>query len=756
MVIKVSGRRRLVTIAALVVAAVWTSACAADDPGDASESASSFCSAWADLQSFLEADELPDEQAVTSYLTDRAAAEELVPDVLRDDWDGLVAFDDVFIEVLYSIGFDAAAIAEPIVVQAFGSVGEAEATEQRHDAAVATIDRWATANCAGTGPDQFTFCELWSEIHEYLTAGAQLRPGVDREDAANVFADQVAEADAAKPADVPDAWDSIADYNLARHDVLVTVGFDEELISDELLSDAFGSVAAAAEAEAAAEAAVDVVQEWSIASCGGLCVRSSEITEALGRLGSLGDDRGLLEEPAERSRLLADLVLGDQLVPDELREEWDDAADAVRKWVALWEQYDFDPELLEREDVVDTAVELYRSTRRLYVLDELEGEERRALEAWQAGAEVPEYLEELVRSQAMRPPTGGRLQQIFVDIEDWVDRNCTGVGGPGVVEVELPRVSGAAGGSFAVALGEVGAGVDDLTDANRFVRGACEPISRSPFGVGRAHDGSEEPVRWRLRARPDVVDESPYLCEGWEDERPVEPGTYGLVVAQYPGLGLAALDAAARPSHCLTIEVEVAGDTLVQLPELPPCDVEVPESERWQLAEPVDPSVPGAGTLAVRFPNAHVPESAAEGEVPQVEVRVLALPAGTTLNQVGREQVAPSGAACVELAEDRVDPELGERPVVLPLASLAPGFQPGCLDAAWLNGEGPAPGQRRGEPPAAEELSAVVLARGAYDLRLQAVYHDPEEGAQSRCATLRDVVVDGDTIVDLPVFEECP
>jgi len=151
-----------------------------------------------------------------------------------------------------------------------------------------------------------------------------------------------------------------------------------------------------------------------------------------------------------------------------------------------------------------------------------------------------------------------------------------------------------------------------------------------------------------------------------------------------------------------------------------------------------------------------VPEGAAEGDAHQVEVTVIALPAGTTLNEVGREQVAPSGVGCVLLADDRGDPELGVRPVELPLGPLAPGFQPGCLDSVWLNGLDPAPGQRRGEPPAAEELSAVLLAPGTYDLRLQAVHHDPDLGQQSRCATMPDVVVHGDTVVDVPAFGECP
>jgi len=196
---------------------------------------------------------------------------------------------------------------------------------------------------------------------------------------------------------VPDEWDAIADYHLTRHEVLVTVGFDEDLISDELLAEAFGSVAAAREAEAAADVAVDVVQEWSVTGCGDFCLRSNEIREALGRLGSLGDDRGLLEEPGEIRRLRIDLELGDRLVPDELRPVWEEAVDAVRRWVTRWEQSDFDP---DRHD--------------------------------------PELTPPVHRPD---------FNQIFFDIDDWVDRNCAGVSGPGLVEVELPRISGAAGGS---------------------------------------------------------------------------------------------------------------------------------------------------------------------------------------------------------------------------------------------------------------------------------------------------------------------
>ncbi len=62
-------------------------------------------------------------------------------------------------------------------------------------------------------------------------------------------------ATAEVPADVGDDWAAISDFIDRYSDVLVTVEFREERITDEMLERAFGSVEAYVEAVAARDAA---------------------------------------------------------------------------------------------------------------------------------------------------------------------------------------------------------------------------------------------------------------------------------------------------------------------------------------------------------------------------------------------------------------------------------------------------------------------------------------------------------------------
>ena len=77
------------------------------------------------------------------------------------------------------------------------------------------------------------------------------------------------------------------------------------------------------------------------------------------------------------------------------------------------------------------------------------------------------------------------------------------------------------------------------------------------------------------------------------------------------------------------------------MPSLRPCAADLSElvvdPDPWRTPEPVDPATPGAGTLRVEVPSLVLPEGI-DGD-DGGELMIVVLPAGTSLNEVGREQL---------------------------------------------------------------------------------------------------------------------
>jgi hypothetical protein len=135
------------------------------------------------------------------------------------------------------------------------------------------------------------------------------------------------------------------------------------------------------------------------------------------------------------------------------------------------------------------------------------------------------------------------------------------------------------------------------------------------------------------------------------------------------------------------------------------------------------------------------------------EFHVVVLPSGTTLNEVGREQVFPSGRGCLWLQnENERQGELELRPVEIPIGELPLAGQSSCLDPTWLNGAQPVPGLPPGPPADDSKLPLTVLAGGAYDVRAW-VFNGGREH-EKLCATF-EVTIDGDTVVEVPEVGEC-
>ena len=731
---------------------------AADGASAASEV--SFCPAWAEMKSFVESEEPPDEPALIEYLDARDGASGSVPGDLSDEWDVIVSFDEQMVEVLYAVNFQMADITEEMVSGVFGGVEEAEAAEAEQQLAFETVDRWALANCGEVVVDALAFCDLWTDI--YLTLSGVTRQDLeDPTQRQKQLADWIAQANGVAPTEIRDAWDDIVTYYSARYDLLVTVNFEESLISDELLADAFGSTEAAAEAAAEANTAVEVVEEWSITGCGDFCVRGREAMERLGELGSPLDERYAGGEGAYELASSQRLVnIASVLVPEEIKSDWVLAVAEVDDWFSWWESNDFDPEQLSQPEAVAQAVEMYRNTDfpwGFYEDENSEGaiEERAEIDAWRAGADLPEHLESRIVEMVLRPASErpGFGMALF-EVDQWMQNNCDNAGGPGVIEVEFPEVTGAAGDFLVIAVGPVGSTYADLDNIEQFEAGTCDGINRDPWGIRAQEDEGGTfvvPEGRPLAARADEAGDE--LCGFHGGHEPLDAGPHTLVVAQYEGhpQGNAPLP---DPTHCLAMDVNISGDTHVRIPDLPPCDAaSAIGPDDWRHVEPVSASSPGAGTLKVGIPYDRLPpELEFEGGGHGV-FQVVVLPAGTTLNEVGREQVFPSGAGCVFLpSQNETADDLESRPVEIPIGSLPPSGTLSCLDPFWLNGLQPLPGAPPGTPADDSTLPLTVLAGGTYDVRVW-VFNGGSEH-EKLCASF-EATIDGDTVVDVPELGEC-
>ncbi len=764
------------TVAPVVVAALLLGSCGGEarETNDASTSAAvSFCASWADMKSVVDADEVIDESTLTVYLDARDGASGSIPDELAGEWDAIVAWDDQMTELLYSVGFQPDDITETMMIGAFGSIAEVERAAAGQETAFEAVDRWSVLNCGETVADTLAFCQLWTDINLSLSGLSKHMDGPERDDPEEnqrvelkgqqrELASVIAQANGVVPPEIADDWNSFADYHFARYDVLITVEFDEYLISDDLVTEAFGSPEAAVEAADAADAAVEVIEEWSKTGCGDYCVRG---VVALNLLSEFGDGQYRYEGPdgpwalAYNEREIEAVAL---LMPDDLRAVWSLMVAEIFDWWDLWESYEFDHEWTNQPEAMERALEVFRGAEYplidfgedpdRYPNDKAEIES--IVEAWRNGAELPDYLHQeivdLLRRPAGQRPVWGRALQ---EIEQWHGRNCSNAGGPGAIDVEFPEITGAAGHYLIVAVGPLGSTYADFENIEQFEAGMCNSIDRDPWGVEAQEEGRRSvPWAWRLATRAEEAGDSPCEFHGGGD--PIDAGAYTLVAAQYEGL-IQGDGPLPEPTHCLAIDMTVSGDTYVRIPAIPPCDATqiAIGPDDWRYSEPVSASEPGAGTLKVRLPDHRIPPEISKMGG-HVEFRVVVLPAGTTINEVGREQVFPTGASCVRLVPENEEPEqLESRPIEVPIGRLPPIGQPSCLDPFWLTGLQPISGDSRPGPPADDsKLPLTVLAAGAYDVRAW-VFHEGDE-SKKLCAAF-EVEISGDTIVDVPELEDC-
>ncbi len=551
------------------------------------------------------------------------------------------------------------------------------------------------------------FCSRWDEARSaLLDEKVQNRDeGLQSfEDAAERQLEIIDSTDALVPPEIRTEWDAAADFRRAVTQLLFTV--DPERVRPIHLELAFGD-ADPESLEADATAAVAAIDEWTVTGCGDFCDRWPEIEQAI-----LVDDQDFgprLGELSERNqtdmRLLASI---DPIVPDELRTAWD--------------------ELLASRSIITDALAANPEAPWQY----FEGPD----------TNLDTYLEDL-----------GRLIE---PVATWAEANCdtpTRSDAPGTLTVRLQLTDDSLGSTVVVAVVEPGSPITSLESNAALLGGNCLPIY-------------EPPSEFQLEAPMIEPRGTTQLCdfrgEGRAEVVQFDAGTYDVVVLTVTGLSTGDLDRyIPPPERCVRFPVVIGGDTDVDAPTLEPCELGPiagdPTDAATLRAPVVDPTEPGAGTLTVVFPDAISPTIRPDVDVATQEASgsfvAIALPSGTTLDEVGRREVWPSGAVCIEsitaefaATRGADDEDEAMRARSVPLLMLPPtGFPPVCLQA-WAS----ASDDRFARGGVYEP---VTLAGGIYDLYLEA---NPDglgaigPDSDGRRCFRQQVEIDGDVEVAVP------
>ncbi len=629
------------------------------------------------------------------------------------------------------------------------------------------------------GDDLSAFCTSWPELAELVAA--------DRDPDAETFSELfelVDDVDPVVPTDLVTEWEAFVGFNRTFRDVLMTVKYKIERVDDELIARAFGDIRSAETQGDASDAAFASMESWAATGCGDFCTRWPELRQALDELGGRLDWAQYPEEADRLTRFERALAVGSELAPEGLRSDWNLAVAIRTDWMRWWESFDFDPQILnlnqsdEREfagtQAGELALEIIR-TADYIALDNLSdfivGDDDRSpdevrqsadlrQEAWMvalSGSELPEGWDRAEVEQELlwifRTPPMDRHQPVDERLQEWVTQNCDAAGTPGRLTVGFTEaIDDVPGSSLVVALLGEGGAVTDLVEPARLSGSLCVGIGRDPWETfWRNPNGDVEYERWVLYAEPGENQESAGIC--WFSDRQVlAGGDYVLVAAVFPGaLGgeIGGDDGLPPPTLCLEKDVSIAGDTEVMLSSPEPCDVsdwpgELAE-DPWRNPPPVDPDTADAGTLEVV-----VPSLVQVGDLDGAyggRLAIATLPADTTLNQLGREQVWPLGVMCVGLPPSNHLDDQGrrqlDRPVSLPLGPVPLLGAPACLEPEWL-----------AEDPPDDHLPLALLPPGKVTVLATVTYY-ADDNETFLCASF-DVVIKGDTVVDIAEWGECP
>jgi hypothetical protein len=472
-----------------------------------------------------------------------------------------------------------------------------------------------------------------------------------------------------------------------------------------------------------AEVAVAAIDGWAIEACGDFCSRWPEFESILRYEEHV--DWGTWEQNLERYE--SALATGSRLIPDELRYQWETAADIQVRRFVMFSENDF------RLDV----------------------DEETALREWG----VLPWEEAKATSDTALDRIG-----------DWVEANCdpgaitTGI--PGSVAIRMvPHEQLTARTVFATLLP---AGTDFATvrSAGSYLAVACTGTNESPeeWERGLVH-AAEQAAGTGMTAEEFALEHSvePHALQSLreegeyyefsvcnlirheEGEAIVPGGSYELFVGAYIGdPGNYGLYFAA-PEYCLQFPVTVNGDTVIDLPVLEPCELD-PVGRPEEIARRILPPFEAGGTLRVELDGVLAPEG-----FDHCGLNAVLLPAGTMLNDVGRGDVWPNGVFSLgrqnpEHVEGGDEQRWAKAPGLVPILPAPPSGTGEVGLQVHIRGDGPWD---------TFFPDPVPLAAGLYDLRIEESCHrEGEDFEFLRCGVVT-VEVDGDTVVQMPELEDC-
>ncbi len=596
-----------------------------------------------------------------------------------------------------------------------------------NDAAILGPDSTDEGETAG---NTALFCRAWPDARETIlgtVSGAtsfdllgDRTVGLDRN-----FVDSdaaLAAVDRAVPAEVRAEWDRAYEAYARVSDLLFVTGYTEGAIRPIHVTMAFGDRGPEG-LIVDAEAAVAAIDDWAIEACGDFCSRWPEFESVL----RYEEHFGWEQWAQNLDRYELSLQIGTRLVPEEIRAAWETAADIQTRRFVMFRENGF----------------------------QFDVDEETALHEWGV----------LPRDEA-KDASDAALDQIG----SWVEANCdtdavtTGV--PGSVSIRMvPHEFLTSRTVFAVLLP---AGTDFATvrSTEPYLALTCTGINESPeewerglehaaqeaAGTGMTpeefaleHSIGAEPLR-PARQEGEYYESSVCnLIRHEEGEAIVPGGSYEFFVGAYVGdPGNYGLYFAA-PEYCIQFPVTVSGDTVIDLPVLESCDLDPigrPEEIARRILAPFDPG----GTLRVEVDGAGMPEG-----FDHCGLSAVLLPAGTTLDEVGRGDVWPFGVFSLgrqnpEHIEGGDERRWAEAPGLVPILPAPPSGTGEVHLRVAIRGDGPWD---------TFFPDPVPLAAGSYDLRVEESCHRwDEDGETLRCG-LVTVEVNGDTVVGSPKLEDC-
>lgn len=582
----------------------------------------------------------------------------------------------------------------------------------------------STTACASTAEtptegisagDPALFCARWPEARGALATEFEgeepdeVRGQVDR--AHNTLQ----EIGALVPASLRTTWGEAIRFQDTVITLVRIAGFQPERLRQELIDAAFGEGGVEV-ASAGSVVAIGRLDAWAVEECGDFCEWWPRLDSAL----AFDDDLLLLLQRGDADE--AQLLMVEGIVPEAIRSDWETAAGLKLAWLDLfrsWESERLWERLTEQEQeaawsealgLTDTVIESY------------------------------DFPQE-VRQQGIRGITQEISTRHRTAIAAWAAENCAGLGTsglPGTVTVAGPPTG--AVGELLVAAVPVGTDLSTIDDASGFLGVACsEP------------DWADQTWSAVLLDRERGFDSpctAPHMTIWGTAEAVLPAGDYELFAAHFP-TGVGSFDVyVPAPETCATARFTVDGDTEVTLPELRSCDLGPLAGTPEEIARRRPSAVPAGAAGTLRVVLAEYPEDVDELGF----YRMVVLPHGTTLDEIGLGEAWPAGSGCLRVEPPRhFDPNIvaaiAAQGVAIPI--LAFPASPYDDQFCW-----PAPAYLGFGHQWGENVAPIDLAAGEYDVYVTFEVHR-EEGEFFWCGE-STVSVAGETVVEMPPLEECP